>query len=135
MNPPATNTLPRPNESESAVRRVYRFEDFKFCDMPLRLTRGGEEIRVRPQSLRVLARLLSSVGRPVSMQELIETVWPEGGGDEGSIRVAVAHLRNALRGSTEKCVETIRGQGYRFVQPVEVEERDLVRTRRIDLGA
>lgn len=134
MTSPATSTPAQSRHAGPAVRHVYRFEGFEFCDMPLRLTRGGAVVKVRPQSLRILAKLLSSVGRPVSMQALIDTVWPDGGGDEGSIRVAVAHLRAALRGSTEKCVETIRGQGYRFVQPVEIEQQELVRTRRLDLG-
>ena len=110
------------------VRQVFRFDDFEFCDIPLRLTKNGREIKVRKQSLRILSTLLGSVGRPVSTQQLMDAVRPNGGGDEGAIRVAVAHLRTALNGSDE-CIETLRGLGYRFAHPVEVEQEPLLRTR------
>ncbi len=110
------------------MRQVFRFDDFEFCDIPLRLTKNGRTIKVRKQSLRILSALLQSVGRPVSTHELMDAVRPNGGGDEGAIRVAVAHLRTALNGSDD-CIETLRGLGYRFAQPVEVEQEPLLRTR------
>lgn len=110
------------------VRQVYRFGDFTFCDVPLKLTRNGAALDVRPQSLRILARLLASIGDLVSVDELGATMWPNDGDPSARVRVAVTHLRRALRDAEDQCIETIRGQGYRFVQPVAIEEQALLKS-------
>ena len=116
-----------PADTATPVRRVYRFAEFELTTSPLRLDRDGVRVDVRPQSLRVLERLLTDVGSVVSADELVP------GSDEssGRARVAVVHLRKVLgdRSGSPLFVETVRSRGYRFVHPVEVVEEPMVRWR------
>lgn len=114
-------------ESGAVVRRVYRFGDFELTTSPLRLDQDGVRVDVRPQSLRVLERLLRDVGSVVSAEELL----PGSDDTSGRARVAVVHLRKVLgdRSSSPSFVETVRSRGYRFVHPVEVVEEPMVRWR------
>lgn len=114
-------------DSGTQVRRVYRFGDFELTTSPLRLDHDGVRVDVRPQSLRVLERLLSDVGSVFSADELL----PGSDDTSGRARVAVVHLRKVLgdRSGSPTFVETVRSRGYRFVHPVEVVEEPLVRWR------
>lgn len=109
------------------VRRKYRFGDFELTTSPLRLDRNGVRVDVRPQSLRVLERLLTDVGTVVTADELL----PGSEDASGPARVAVVHLRKVLddRSGAPLFVETVRSRGYRFVHPVEVVEEPMVRWR------
>ncbi len=112
-------------DAQSPVRRVYRFGEYRLSTSPLRLERGGLRVDVRPQSLRVLERLLTAVGSVVELDDL----FPESRDARGQARVAVVHLRKVLgdRSGSPQFVETVRSRGYRFVHPVEVVEEPLVR--------
>ena len=107
------------------MRRVYRFGGYDLTTSPLRLDRDGQRVEVRPQSLRVLERLLSDIGSVVAIDDL----FPASQDAKSQARVAVVHLRRVLgdRSSSPQFVETVRGQGYRFVHPVEVLEEPMVR--------
>lgn len=113
--------------SGAPTRRVYRFGEFELTTSPLRLDQDGVRADVRPQSLRVLERLLSEVGSVVSPEELL----PGSDDTSGRARVAVVHLRKVLgdRSGSPTFVETVRSRGYRFVHPVEVVEEPMVRWR------
>ncbi len=111
--------------SDRPVRRVYRFGGYDLTTSPLRLDRNGQRVEVRPQSLRLLERLLSEIGSVVATDDL----FPASQDARSQARVAVVHLRRVLgdRSGSPRFVETVRGQGYRFVHPVEVVEEPMVR--------
>lgn len=126
-----STTQQRVSDRESSrgpVRTTYEFDRFRFSTTPLELRSEGDRVDVRPQSLRLLEVLLESIGSVVDTDTAVDRLWPRGDGNERVLRVAMAHLRRALgRGNdTPTYVETVRGQGYRFVHPVEITEEQLV---------
>ncbi len=121
-----------PKGASDPVRTTYWFDRFEFSTLPLRLRFDGQEVEARPQSLRLLHRLLESIGEIVPTIQATQALWPNGRGNERVLRVAMAHLRAALDQDPDgpQFVETVRGQGYRFVHPVEISEESMVhRTR------
>jgi TolB-like protein len=74
------------------------------------------------QPLQVLQTLLKRPGEMVSRDELIRTLWPDGGfGDfDHGLNKVVNKLRDVLGDSAEspKFIETVARRGYRFIAPV-----------------
>ena len=104
---------------------VYRFDDFVVDPETWRLSRGGQEIHLKPGVLELLIYLIANRGRLVTRQELMDTVWGDTVISESAITKAVARLRKALGddSATHCYLETVRSRGYRFVADVEEVER------------
>ena len=88
--------------------------------------RNGTRVNLQGQPYQVLEVLLTRAGKLVTRDEIRETLWP---GDtyvdfEHGLNTSVKKLRLALGDSAEKpaYIETVRGFGYRFVVPVEVDD-------------
>ncbi|WP_022868350.1 winged helix-turn-helix domain-containing protein [Schaalia vaccimaxillae] len=79
------------------------------------VTIGGQDASLCGKEYQLLAYLASNADRPVSRQELFETVW-NGSGLDSDSRTVDAHIRR-LRKKLEAVpdvISTVRGQGYRF---------------------
>jgi TolB-like protein/DNA-binding winged helix-turn-helix (wHTH) protein len=100
---------------------VYRFDDFVVDPETWRLSRGGQEIHLKPGVLELLIYLIANRGRLVTRQELMDTVWGDTVISESALTKAVARLRKALGddSATHRYLETVRSRGYRFVANVE----------------
>lgn len=90
---------------------------------PLRVERGGAEVDIGgPRQRLLLAALLLSANRTVSVDRLIDLLWGETPSDRSlpTLHVYVAKLRKALGGGSG-VVETVR-PGYRInVDPKQVD--------------
>jgi DNA-binding winged helix-turn-helix (wHTH) protein/Tol biopolymer transport system component len=90
-----------------------------------RLTKYGQRIKLQQKSSKILSRLLEEPGRVVSRNDIERELWPEGTyvDYELGTRVALKKLRDALGDSAEepRYIETVRGEGYRFVGAVETQ--------------
>jgi len=75
---------------------VYRFDDFVVDPETWRLSRGGQEIHLKPGVLELLIYLIANRGRLVTRQELMDTVWGDTVISESALTKAVARLRKAL---------------------------------------
>jgi TolB-like protein/Tfp pilus assembly protein PilF len=103
-------------------RRVVRFDVYEV-DLPAGyLRKRGTRIRLRDQSLRVLAMLLERPGEVVARAELQKRLWPQ---DvfvdfENNLNAVIARLREALGDSAERprYIETVSKRGYRFIAAV-----------------
>ena len=101
----------------------YQFGIFAFDPAALELRKDGRVLRVRPQSLKLLAVLLSRPGEVVSREEIRRELW----GDETfvdyeqGVNHAVRELRSVLGDSAEspRFIQTLARRGYRFLTPVE----------------
>ncbi len=101
------------------LRRARRREE-GFDDGVVRIDRAhadvsvrGEAVRLTPAELKLLEALTSAAGRVLSADELLDLVWgwtPIGGHER--VRMYVGYLRSKIGGGL---VETVRGQGYRYV--------------------
>ena len=79
--------------------------------------RGGNEIELTTREYNILEYLLHNVGRAVTRDNLSQHVWNyDYDGGSNVIDVYVHRLRKKLEeavpGSDEKIVETIKGVGY-----------------------
>ncbi|MEX0739293.1 MAG: response regulator [Pseudohongiella sp.] len=79
------------------------------------VTRAGMPVSLTAQELRVLSHLMHASPRPVSRTELSEYVYDrDQEPDSNVIDVQISRLRRKLGGSW---IETLRGQGYRMLEP------------------
>jgi DNA-binding winged helix-turn-helix (wHTH) protein/TolB-like protein len=101
----------------------YRFGVFDFDPATLELRKDGRSLRVRPQSLKLLALLLAKANDVVPREEIERELW---GQDtfvdfEQGVNHAIRELRSVLDDSAEspRFIQTLARRGYRFVAPVE----------------
>jgi DNA-binding winged helix-turn-helix (wHTH) protein len=87
------------------------------------LERNGAVVPLAPKLFEVLLALVEANGRLVTRDELADHVWGRAVSD-GSLSQHVFLLRKALGESSKehRFVLTVPGRGYRFLQPVTIEE-------------
>ena len=99
-----------------------RFGVFEFDVRALELHKSGRLVAIRPQPLKVLARLLTRPGELVTREDLERELW---GDDtfvdfEQGVNHAIRDLRAALGDAAEspRFIQTLPRRGYRFIAPV-----------------
>jgi len=101
-----------------------RFSVFEVNFASRELFKGGTRLKIQKQPFMILSVLLERPGEVVSRDELRDRLWPDNTfvEYEDSLNTAVRKLRAALSDSSDspRYVETVAGQGYRFIPPVEV---------------
>lgn len=107
----------------TAARRAVLFGPFRFDLSDKTLTRDGEEVRLPPRALLILAYFVERPNRVVGKQELIDTVWKDAFVGETSLTEAIGVLRQALGDSASEpgFIQTVHRRGYRFVAPLRIE--------------
>jgi len=98
------------------------FGPYEFEPLSGRLSRRGYRLKLQPKPQTILTCLLECPGELVKREDLHKRLWPEGtfvDFDLG-LNVAVRKLRDALDDSADTpiYVQTIPGEGYRFIAPV-----------------
>ena len=79
----------------------------------------GAEIQLTPLEFRLLATFMARLGRVQSREQLLEDVWEMSSDLETrTVDTHVKRLREKL-GSGRELLETVRGIGYRLVDPSE----------------
>jgi TolB-like protein len=89
------------------------------------LTCEGAPLPLGHRGLAILHALLKEHGRIVTKAELMDAAWPGVVVEESNLSVQIANLRKSL-GSTKEgtdWIATVPRVGYRFSQPVNVEDR------------
>jgi len=105
---------------------VIRFDSFEIDETRGVLRKGGKAVRLRNQSLLVLAALVRRAGEAVTADALRQVVW----GDhtfvdfEQGLRSCVKEIRAVLGDDANDpaFVKTLPRIGYRFVGAVEAIE-------------
>jgi DNA-binding winged helix-turn-helix (wHTH) protein len=103
------------------MAELWRFGPFTVDEDRQRVSCGGQPVELTPKSYKTLLHLVRNPGCLVTRRELIETVWPDTVVEEGNLHWTVSAVRKALAAHDPGGVyiATARGQGYRFVRPVE----------------
>ena len=101
----------------SRTSNVIRYKDIEVNTASRQVFRGGNEIELTTREYNILEYLLHNVGRAVTRDNLSQHVWNyDYDGGSNVIDVYVHRLRKKLEeavpGSDEKIVETIKGVGY-----------------------
>lgn len=84
-----------------------------FTDM--RVTCGGDEVKLTRKEFALLAYLVKSSGRVAAREQLLDNIWGYSYfGDTRTLDVHIRRLRQKL-GDCGSCIETVVGVGYRFI--------------------
>ncbi len=85
-----------------------------------RVTSSEGEFELATKEFDLLLALVNAEGRVVGRMELLKEVWGiEFDPETNLVDVYIARLRRRLRSEGKKLIETVRGQGYRFVQETD----------------
>jgi two-component system phosphate regulon response regulator PhoB len=108
--------LSRPRERATPTERSDRLIAREIeIDVPrYRVTAAGQVIKLTPTEFDLLRALASNSNRVLSRNRLLEIVWRHE--NPGKSRTVDTHIRRlrAKLGSAARCVDTVRGVGYRF---------------------
>jgi DNA-binding response OmpR family regulator len=106
-----------------AAPEVLRFPDLVIDRARRTVTQGERDVRLTPTELAILELLASHAGKPVTLRQIIATVWkgaPATTAD--TVRVHVGSLRRKLEPdpANPRYIGTEPWVGYRFLaEPVE----------------
>lgn len=103
---------------------TYRFGEFRLDPARHELWRGDDELSLRHKVFACIVYLIENRDRAVGRDELIEAIWGEVHLSDSVLGHAIRHARQALgdSGDDQHVIQTVRGFGYRWAVPVEVEE-------------
>ena len=99
----------------------YIFGECTLDTQRAELARAGCVSRLRRKVFQVLVYLLAQADRVVSKQELGAQVWPQQFISDTALESVIKAVRQAIgdSGRSQRLLQTVYGQGYRFVAPVE----------------
>ncbi len=86
----------------------------------------GLELKLRPQSARVLALLLERQNQIVSKDTIMSTVWVDRVVTEDSVTQCIADIRRVLGPQYRAKLQTVPKKGYRFSNFVDEENSPLI---------
>jgi DNA-binding winged helix-turn-helix (wHTH) protein len=114
---------------------AYRFGAFLYDPVGRGLARGGAEIPLTHKSRELLLLFLHNPGRLLTREEIVERVWPDVAVTDDALRFQVAELRRAFGAKGEDFIRTLRGEGYRWEEPVSAAADRPVRSHSDGDGA
>src|SRR5277367_918408 len=123
--PPSGPDVPA-HDTETASS-CYRFESFEIDGLRRELRRNGLKIHLKGRPFTLLKVLVESQGRIVTRDELRGHLWTSDThvDFDANLTTAFYKVRKALGDSSRdsRFIETIPGQGYRFIEPVVAIKR------------
>ena len=110
-------------------RQTSQFQPMTIGNLTLdpiarRVFRGGQELQLSAREFDLLSILMRNAGRALSREELLSLVWGEDWiGDPRTLDVHVRWLRLKIEEdpAMPAYIQTVRGHGYRFAGPEELE--------------
>lgn len=92
---------------------------YVFGDLTLDLDRGaliqhGADVKLRPQSFRVLRCLVEGHGVLLTRDELVQAVWGDTVVTDGSLTQCVIDIRRAIGDTSQQMIRTVPRRGYIF---------------------
>ena len=115
---------------------IARFSAYEVNFASHELFKHGSRIKIQRQPFQILCLLVERAGEVVSREELRERLWPNNKTFveyEDSLNTAVRKLRAALSDSSglPRYIETVAGQGYRFIAPPRLRKSEVCPKPRI----
>jgi two-component system OmpR family response regulator len=106
---------PPPQETQT----MLRIADLEMNLLRRTVTRGAERIELQPREYQLLEYLMRHAGRVVTRTMLLEGVWDFHFDPRTNIvETHISRLRAKLdRGGARELIQTVRGAGYRLVEP------------------
>jgi TolB-like protein/DNA-binding winged helix-turn-helix (wHTH) protein len=128
-SPPEPSSVPETAANEPEISpSCYRFETFEIDGQRRELRHNGLKIHLKGRPFTLLKVLVESQGRLVTREELRGHLWTSDThvDFDANLTTAFYKLRKALGDSSRESrfIETIPGQGYRFIEPVVAIKRE-----------
>ena len=111
-------------DHRAAKPHILQIGDLRLEPNSRRAFKLDREIQLSAREFGILTLLMSNAGRAVSRDELIGKVWgTDWGGDPRTLEVHIRWLRLKIEDdpTIPRFVQTVRGYGYRFIAPEELE--------------
>lgn len=101
---------------------IVNFENMLVDPLTRRVLYNGRELELTRQEFDLLYLLSSQEGRVLTHEQLRRHVWGDDfeGDENNAIPISVSRLRQKLNGGS--CIESVRGVGYRFIDPSRKKE-------------
>jgi Tol biopolymer transport system component/DNA-binding winged helix-turn-helix (wHTH) protein len=102
---------------------IFRFDRYALNSETRTLSCNGSTVTLTPKVFQTLLVLVENHARVMSKDELFEHIWPHQTVEEANLTQNISILRKALEETTcgKRYIATFHGHGYRFVEPVEVD--------------
>jgi two-component system copper resistance phosphate regulon response regulator CusR len=92
---------------------VIQIQDLVIDSRAKRVTRGGQEIHLTPREYTLLEALARNVGRTLTREVILESVWDSEDHTENAVNFHVTSLRKKVDAGREtKLIHTVHGFGY-----------------------
>jgi Tol biopolymer transport system component/DNA-binding winged helix-turn-helix (wHTH) protein len=100
------------------------FQSFRLDTANHLLLHGDKRVSLTPKAFDVLRYLVERAGRLVTLDELLESLWPETYVNQEVLRKYILEIRKALgdKPDNPEFIETITKRGYRFVAIVTEDD-------------
>jgi two-component system phosphate regulon response regulator PhoB len=100
----------------TAARDVVEINGLKIDSACIRVTAGNRPLRLGPLEFRLLRYFMTQPNRVHTRDEIIDHVWRSNEYvDPRAVDVQIRRLRRVLEDvGYDRCIETVRGIGYRF---------------------
>jgi tetratricopeptide (TPR) repeat protein/DNA-binding winged helix-turn-helix (wHTH) protein/TolB-like protein len=111
------------NSSRNQAESPVRIGEFELYPDRLLVRRGGEDIPIRQQTLRVLLCLIEHRERIVSRDELHAAVWGDTAVTPDALVQCIVEIRKILGDSARepRFIRTVQRSGYAFIGPAGTE--------------
>jgi len=109
----------RRSQQNNDYQEVFNYSDGRLeIDIEKhRVLIGGKQIKLTPVEFRLLAYLVSSAGRVLSFEQILDNVWGrEYKGNDDYVHVYISHLRGKIEQDPKnpRYILSIHGVGYIF---------------------
>ena len=109
---------------ERVATTILRIGDWRVHPASGQISRNGETAKVEARTMRLLVCLADHSGQVVSIDDLLNQVWPDVTVSQDSVYQAIASLRRLLGDDPKQpaYIETVPRLGYRMITKVSSEE-------------
>ncbi|MBR2384032.1 MAG: response regulator transcription factor [Clostridia bacterium] len=129
----ADDYMTKPVDEEELVLRIKALlrraksaseQKLKFNELELDYTKmsayvNGKDVELTQKEFLLLFKLLSSLGKIFTRNELMEDVWGYSDKSDHTLNVHVNRIREKLEGVTSIEIKSVRGLGYKAVKTDE----------------
>lgn len=107
---------------EESQAHIYRLEEeFHFDADSRKLYRADRYVELTPLPAKLLKGLLEAKDYRLSVNEIIELLWPDGSGTSERVHTTIKRLRNYLSDISDWRIEN-ENLGYQLKSPHSIEE-------------
>ncbi|ACK51121.1 transcriptional regulator, winged helix family [Methylocella silvestris BL2] len=108
------------NRTEPLSGEAVLFGPYRLSASERLLSRDGAPVAISGRALDILIALIERAGEVVSVQELLDRVWPQTIVEEPNLRVHIATLRRVLGNDSQgsRYVINVPRRGYSIVTPL-----------------